>query len=421
MFTLDIPKVEAPALTDLGRLSPYRDQYGTAIDGVVPFLAIINAADPRANPTETLLVDAIQRTDNDRRKRAKSIGDAQRLADPLKIFASEQYQLVVYDDHPKLIGVDLKTCDFAQLLQSFGVELFKVDGGTRHLAHRNLAFGHGIGKKKIEPRPEFEMTPVKVCLHIIPRGLGLFLQMFTHFNSERTKISPALMDLIRGAKFAWEEDRAKNLVGEAAAESAELRQNAKKNEIIAMLADPAIHQFAGMVLMPGESDDAIYAKKQAGSITNSKLAAAIDGCIKTAKWNDGEFGRDFHSLSSAKLVRIFRGLVEIVDQCTEGHLFEHKNLRRWFSGAFNTMFVVNVSAAMLLVKLIYNDRKAQDDSYTVSQAVSELWRYKPDLEKMLKGEMQRPEAKLRYSGETSSAARQTIWTAIKKDIEAIKL
>lgn len=422
MFVKDTPADQSSTpLEQVARLPLYEDQYGLAIDGIVPFIAIIEATDPKPNPREELLVDAINRTDKDRKKRAKNIFDSQRTADHSKIFASEQYQLVVYDDHPKLMGVDLDSCDFAQLLQSFGADLLKVDGGTRHLAHRNLITGELAGKKKNDPRPEFEKAPVKVCLHIIPRGVGLFLQMFTHFNSERTKISSSLMDLIRGVRFAWEEDRAKNLQGEQKIQSDELRADAKKNEIIALQADPAIRQFAGLVLLPSEGAAAVEAKKANGCIPNAKLSAAIDACIKTTKWNDGTFGHDFNSLPSAKLVKIFRDLIEITDQCSNDELFALENLKRWFKGAFNTMFVVNVSAAMLLVKRIYDDRKAEDDTYSVTLAVSDMWRYKPALERVLMAELQREEAKLRYAGETSSAARATIWAAIKKDVEAIKL
>jgi len=399
----------------------YQDQYGTAIDGIVPFQAIIQAKDPEYDPRQTKLIDAVQRSDKDRRKRAASITEAQSLADPTKIFVSEQYQLAVYDDHPKLKDFDLKKCDFAELLQAFGPELLKVDGGTRHLAHRNLIEGTKVGKKKTEGKPEFKLAPVKVCLHIIPREQGLFLTMFTHFNSDRTKIKASLMDLIRGARFAWEEERSRQLTGADKEASEELLKNAKKNEIIALSFDPNVRQFAGMILLDGESDEATYAKKQAGCITNSKLSSAIDACIKTAKWNDGEFGHNFNSLSSVKLIRIFADLVEITDRATDQVLFEPAALRRWFGGAFNTMFVVNVSAAMVLVKRLYDERKAEDDTFTVQQAVSGIWRYLPELEVALKAELERPEAKLRYAGFTTSADRASIWTKVQKDVKAIKL
>jgi hypothetical protein len=421
MFTPDIPAERPAPLKHISRIAAYQDQYGTAIDGIVPFQAIIQAKDPEYDPRQSKLIDAVNRSDKDRRKRAASITEAQSLADSSKIFVSEQYQFAVYDDHPKLKEFDLKKCDFAELLQAFGPELLKVDGGTRHLAHRNLIEGTKVGKKKTEGRPEFNLAPVKVCLHIIPRQQGLFLTMFTHFNSDRTKIKASLMDLIRGARFAWEEERSRQLTGADKAASEELLKNAKKNEIIAMLADPGIPQFAGMVLLDGESDDATQAKKQAGCITNAKLSAAIDGCIKTAKWNDGEFGHNFNALASTKLIRVFKDLVNITDTATDNLLFEPEALRRWFGGAFNTMFKTNVSATMLLVKRIYDTRKVEDDTYTVSEAVKEAYAYVPALSKVLAAEMERPEASLRYSGETTSAAQSVIWTKVQKDVKAIKL
>lgn len=420
MFTPDIPAEQPVPLQQISRVAAYQDQYGTAIDGIVPFQAIIQAKDPEYDPRQTKLIDAVQRSDKDRRKRAASITEAQSLADPTKIFVSEQYQLAVYDDHPKLIGLDLQTIDFAELLQIFGPDLLKVDGGTRHLAHRNLIEGTKVGKKT-EGKPEFKLAPVKVCLHIIPRQQGLFLTMFTHFNSDRTKIKASLMELIRGARFAWEEERSRQLTGSEKAASEELLKSAKKNEIIAMLADPGIPQFVGMVLLDGESDDATYTKKQAGCIPLNKLSAAIDGCIKATKWNDGEFGHNFNALPSTKLIRVFKDLVNITDTATDNLLFEPAALRRWFGGAFNTMFKTNVSATMLLVKRIYDTRKAEDDTYTVSEAVKEAYAYIPALSKVLVAEMERPEAKLRYSGETTSAAQSVIWTKVQKDVKAIKL